>query len=149
LPGEKSPPENLNEILGPVVQALVETTTHLDRSWCSLLEALDSPGVPGHILAPLACTARRLLEQGNELLLLLRENTSGYREELEGPAETLGRIGRELAAIEKVFVPAGPDYEGMDRGLAEAEHGEGEASWTVLARFQGPDKVSATDIASN
>jgi hypothetical protein len=114
----------------------VETTTHLDRSWGCLLEALDSPGIPGHILVPLAGTARRLLEQGNELLLLLRENTSGYREEFEGPAETLGRIARELAAIEKVLVPAGPDYEGMDRGLAEAERGEGEASGTVLARFQ-------------
>jgi hypothetical protein len=127
---------NLDETIDPAVTALVETTTHFALSWSRLLETLDSTGVSGHVLAPLVRTARSVLDKGSELLSLLRENTSGVQEQLEQSGDTLGRIGRELAAVEKALAPAEPDDESIARGLAEAERGEGEDVGTVLARFQ-------------
>ena len=70
------------------------------------------------------------------MLLLLRQNTNDYQEEFEQTIGALGRIGRELAAIKKAMVSIEPDHAGIERGLAEAERGEGEDVETVLARFQ-------------
>jgi len=128
--------ENLDKTLRPAVEALLETTAHFDASWRRLMEILDSTGVPGHFLDPhIRTAARAALDRSNELLSLLRDNTHGYRDEFERTADTLGRIVRELVAVEKALVPSEPDYTGIDRGLTEAEHGEGEASGTVLERF--------------
>lgn len=141
LAARKLPGENLDETLRPAVEALLDNTAHLEANWRHLMETLDSTGVPGHFLDPLARTARAILDHGNELLSLLRGNTCGYREELDRAADTFGRISTELAAVEKALVHLEPDYESIDCGLREAEHGEGEDSGTVLARFQNTGEL--------
>jgi hypothetical protein len=135
LAGSPFAGEDLDETLRPAIEALLETTAHFDRSWGRLMDVLDRTGVPGHFLDPLVSTAQAILDNGDELLSLLRENTRGYRDELERTADTLGRIGRERAALAKAQASPGPDYARIDRGLKEAERGEGEDSGTVMARF--------------